>query len=38
MGIFTDIIDNRNKPKRGLVDEPGSYGGRPPRKKKTEMD
>ena len=29
MGIFTDIIDNRNKPKRGLVDEPGSYSGRP---------
>ena len=25
MGIFTDIIDNRNKPKRGLVDEAGSY-------------
>ena len=27
MGVFTDIIDKRNKPKRGLVDEPGSYGG-----------
>ena len=24
---FTDIIDNRNKPKRGFVDEPGSYAG-----------
>jgi hypothetical protein len=27
MGVFTDIIDKRNKPKRGLVDEPGSYAG-----------
>ena len=27
MGVFTDIIDNRNKPKRGLVNEAGSYGG-----------
>ena len=25
MGIFTDILDKRNKPKRGLVDGPGSY-------------
>ena len=32
MGVFTDIIDNRNKPKRGLVDEPGSYSGRPLKK------
>ena len=27
MGVFTDIIDNRNKPKRGLVNEAGNYGG-----------
>ena len=25
MGVYTDILDNRNKPKRGLVDEAGSY-------------